>query len=695
MRSVLAYSKIVLVGILYLSANFAYGTDLRFDVSTNDNAVLLPNLAFPSANGHIDLLGSSTYQSTLTASGNTLGIYYDTFGNEDGQGFAFNNYPDPEAMAQHIQQLENKNFSTAQNGWIALNEVSASAWPTDPVNTYDNGTKSIDYHTWCIDVVEILKNGDGGSVPAHAGVLLMAPFGTPGTSNASSWQAIAKYAYIVDERYIDGPEVQADGYSVSALQSYYQTSYNDWVHNAGVPPSRLIANDEFGLSTDSGFGASGLSGTAWQEAIEARDLAIYNVGFAGFYGYDWGKNVQGADDATRISYEKAYASTLVVQTEVPCWTGNDSSVTGDSWADYLNWTGGLPSTVNAPYPLLATANPNLSKQTAANFLSNANLSAGGTTVTLDGSQSITTMTFDSASSYTIAPGTGGSLTLTGANPSITVTSGSHYITAGVALNNNFSANLTGNLTLSGGFSTNGHTVTKSGPGTLTISGSQSHSVGSAINVTAGTLNLNTDAGSSGSPVLSLSASAGTINLNSQQHLASFTLNGGNASVQTDCNHILTNAFSISNGSTIDLWNNDMIVNYTGSSPLLMIRDALASGYNDGSWNGDGIVSSAAAGNPNHDTALAYDEASDLYGLVGSDTARVDGETIDATTIVIKYTWVGDLNMDGVVDATDLYWMSPVGTTNATWAMGDFNYDGIVNADDYALLQFGLAESGGQ
>jgi hypothetical protein len=60
-------------------------------------------------------------------------------------------------------------------------------------------------------------------------------------------------------------------------------------------------------------------------------------------------------------------------------------------------------------------------------------------------------------------------------------------------------------------------------------------------------------------------------------------------------------------------------------------------------------------------------------------------------VVIKYTWVGDANLDGIVNAADLSAMTSTGTT---WATGDFNYDGKVNADDYALYMLGQAASGG-
>ena len=60
-------------------------------------------------------------------------------------------------------------------------------------------------------------------------------------------------------------------------------------------------------------------------------------------------------------------------------------------------------------------------------------------------------------------------------------------------------------------------------------------------------------------------------------------------------------------------------------------------------------------------------------------------------VEVKYTWIGDTNLDGVVNSADLSAMSSTGTT---WATGDFNYDGVVNADDYALFVLGATESGG-
>ena len=53
-----------------------------------------------------------------------------------------------------------------------------------------------------------------------------------------------------------------------------------------------------------------------------------------------------------------------------------------------------------------------------------------------------------------------------------------------------------------------------------------------------------------------------------------------------------------------------------------------------------------------------------------------GVAVDNTSVLIRYTWVGDANLDGVVNSADLAMISSNGST---WSTGDFNYDGVVNA----------------
>ena len=183
------------------------GEDLRFDVSTSNNALLLPHLSFPSANGHVNLIGGSTYKSQVESYGNTAGIYYNTFNQVTISGAShstFTYYPNPHDMAEAVQTWVNGQWTSGRDGWLAMNEISSSTWQSNPTNS-----AGYDYHTWCADVVSLLKNGDNSDpshvVPAHTGVILWAPFSKP-AGNASSWQAIAKNAIIGDECWIDGPD---------------------------------------------------------------------------------------------------------------------------------------------------------------------------------------------------------------------------------------------------------------------------------------------------------------------------------------------------------------------------------------------------------------------------------------------------------------------------------------------------------
>src|SRR5207253_2399094 len=97
-----------------------------------------------------------------------------------------------------------------------------------------------------------------------------------------------------------------------------------------------------------------------------------------------------------------------------------------------------------------------------------------------------------------------------------------------------------------------------------------------------------------------------------------------------------------------LADNDMIIDYFGTSPLATVQNQIKSGYAAGSWNGNGITSSAAAtaASSAHKTALGYAEASAL-GLT-----TFSGQSVDSTSVLIRYTYSGDANLDGVVDTLD-------------------------------------------
>jgi hypothetical protein len=136
-------------------------------------------------------------------------------------------------------------------------------------------------------------------------------------------------------------------------------------------------------------------------------------------------------------------------------------------------------------------------------------------------------------------------------------------------------------------------------------------------------------------------------------------------------------------ATLDLANSSMVINYTSNpSPQSSVRQMIRAGYNNGNWAGNGITSSTAATSPNPfgpeaedgRTALGYGELKDLPG----------GDPAD-TSILIKFTYFGDSNLDGQVDVADLGALASNWQTSSVWTGGDFDYTGFVDVADLGLL----------
>jgi hypothetical protein len=204
----------------------------------------------------------------------------------------------------------------------------------------------------------------------------------------------------------------------------------------------------------------------------------------------------------------------------------------------------------------------------------------------------------------------------------------------------------------------------------------------ASNVTVGTLNIDEDAGHyvfTGSGTVTLDSTAGPaminvvrgeIPLSPRYTLADDAIIRFSGSTSMQYN----------SQSKIDLTTRALLWDYDGAH--FDLNDLLARGYNNGRWNGTGgvMTSSVAAADTTGATSVGYAEARDL----GITTFR--GTAVDDTTLIYAYTWVGDANLDGVVNALDVARMDPAGTD---WSHGDFNYDHVVNADDWMLLNLGL------
>jgi len=150
--------------------------------------------------------------------------------------------------------------------------------------------------------------------------------------------------------------------------------------------------------------------------------------------------------------------------------------------------------------------------------------------------------------------------------------------------------------------------------------------------------------------------------------------------------------SVTGTSKLNLADHDLIVDYTGASPLADIKALITSGYANGAWNGNGINSSSAAASGPNKTALGYAEAS----ATGFANGTFSDEPIDADAVLVKYTYSGDANLNGTVDSTDFNLFTPnYGGSGKSWIQGDFDYNGKVNTLDFNLLagNFGLALPG--
>ncbi|MCS7033954.1 MAG: hypothetical protein NZ561_08155, partial [Phycisphaerae bacterium] len=129
---------------------------------------------------------------------------------------------------------------------------------------------------------------------------------------------------------------------------------------------------------------------------------------------------------------------------------------------------------------------------------------------------------------------------------------------------------------------------------------------------------------------------------------------------------------------LDLANNALVIDYSGTSPLPAVDSQVRSGFNGGAWDGLGIRSSEAAGVGNRAIGLA--EAADI----GSPLTFL-GEPVDSTSLLLRYTLPGDSNLDGRVEIGDFALLGANFNQASYWAKGDFNYDGLTNLFDFALL----------
>jgi hypothetical protein len=161
--------------------------------------------------------------------------------------------------------------------------------------------------------------------------------------------------------------------------------------------------------------------------------------------------------------------------------------------------------------------------------------------------------------------------------------------------------------------------------------------------------------------------SGTISIANSTTLSLSTGSGGNSTSQLNLGTL----------STLNIDNNHLYIDYgSGPDPISSIAALIKSGYDNGTWMGTGITSSTAVAN------------AASYGIGYADSADANNPAgLAADTIEIKYTLLGDANLDGKVNGADFTLMAANFNDAVTngWDEGDFNYDGAVNGSDFVLL----------
>jgi hypothetical protein len=173
-----------------------------------------------------------------------------------------------------------------------------------------------------------------------------------------------------------------------------------------------------------------------------------------------------------------------------------------------------------------------------------------------------------------------------------------------------------------------------------------------------------------------------VTLATNQILASLSVaSGASASMTPGGDVLVTRSLQID--GRLDVADDGVIIDYTGTSPIASIRAALAAGFNAGLWNGNGIASTSAAADANSQHALGYAEASDLA------ISAFMNHPVDNSAVVIRYALYGDNNLDGAVDIGNDFDLLLDGLSSAqasSWLQGDYTYDGKVDlGNDFNLF----------
>jgi T5SS/PEP-CTERM-associated repeat protein/autotransporter-associated beta strand protein len=228
---------------------------------------------------------------------------------------------------------------------------------------------------------------------------------------------------------------------------------------------------------------------------------------------------------------------------------------------------------------------------------------------------------------------------------------------------------------------NGSSGTSTYSGSITGTGSLNKSGGST-QVLAGTENT------TGAVLIT----GGTLVLSGQSKFASLVNSSSIVRVSGSGNVLSVGSLLLIGGGTLDITSDALDI---GTANLASTTAQAAQAYNNG-WNGSGLMSSTAAADTRHLTAIGVIQNNQGGAPLYKASHPFEGTVPGIGDILARYTYYGDANLDGKVDGSDDTLIDNGFLTHLTgWFNGDFNYDGVVNGSDYSLIDNAFDTQGAQ
>lgn len=285
------------------------------------------------------------------------------------------------------------------------------------------------------------------------------------------------------------------------------------------------ANDYINVTATNGLT---LNGGGFNLFVEGGVTAFSTVGDYNLIGYTGAIGGTGTTALTVLNPQagKSYlfgstATNVTLKIETTGFVTDWNVAAGGSWGTGTNWTIGVPNAVGAT--------------------ANLNFPIGApSAITLDANRTVGALSFDSAQSYTVAEGAGGTLIIDNGpgQGNVIGTNGSHTVSSPVTLNSNTVAAIASGslLTISGPVGGLAN-LTKSNSGILDLTNS-SNGLSGNITIVGGTLGF-AALGSLGSGNLTIDGGMLRYNTGNTADISvkTVTIGAGGASVDTNGNDV--------------------------------------------------------------------------------------------------------------------------------------------------------------